>query len=55
MPYPLRAIGGAGILLAIGSVDLRFPWYVAAIGATLCILFLAAFARELVGRIRRPR
>ena len=55
MSYPLRAIGEVGILLAIGTANLGFPWYVAAIGATLCILFLVAFVRELVGRVRRPR
>lgn len=49
MPYPLRAIGGAGILLAVVAPSLGFPWYVTAVGGILCLVFLAEFVRELVG------
>lgn len=51
MPYPLRAIGGIGILLAIGAAQLGVVW-LSAIGAALCIVFLAGFVRVLRGSLK---
>jgi hypothetical protein len=44
MAYRVRAIGGVGILLAIGATSLGLVW-LAAIGGLLCIVFLVAVAR----------
>jgi hypothetical protein len=47
MAYRLRATGGAGVLLAIGGARLGLVW-LAAIGGVLCIVFLAAFVRNVL-------
>jgi hypothetical protein len=47
MAYSVRAIGGVGILLAIGAASLGLVW-LAAIGAVFCIAFLVAFIRNLL-------
>jgi hypothetical protein len=49
MPYRLRAIGGAGILLAIGAAQFSAVW-LSAIGGALCIVFLVGFVRILLAR-----
>lgn len=50
MPYPLRLLGAAGILLAIDASRHDLPVWIGAVGGLLCLALLAGTARIFLGR-----